>query len=213
MNNREQSLIEDLVNQLEPNRSWSSFYRALGWFTFLCVFNILAFLAYQNFRPGFSSQLLTHPRFLVEIISASALTLLILYGILSDIVPGKSLSPVIKGVGVFLLLTLVYSLYLSFYNPTPEVSIVGARAFCLEEVVMYGLLGLFSCFYFVRKSDYPFTRRSYLLIGMGTTLIPAVLMQLACMYSPKHALLIHYGPILVGLIFGFFLSLFSKTRD
>lgn len=201
------------MNQLEPNRSWPSSYRAFGWFIALLIFNTLAFLAYQNFRPGFTEQLIEHPRFLTEVLVALALIVFIFYIILSDIVPGKEISPLVKSIGVFLVLTLSYSLYLSFKAPTPEASIVGARPFCLEEVIVYGLVGLFTCFYFVRKSDYPFTRRSYLLIGMGTMLIPGVLMQLACLYSPKHALLIHYGPVVVGLLFGFFLSLFSKTRD
>ena len=201
------------MNQLEPQRSWPSSYRAFGWFIALLIFNILAFLAYQNFRPGLTEQLIEHPRFLTEILVAFALIIFILYVILSDIVPGKEISPFLKSIGVFLVLTLVYSLYLSFQTQTPETSIVGARPFCLEEVIVYGLVGLFTCFYFVRKIDYPFTRRSYLLIGVATTLIPGVLMQLACMYSPKHALVIHYGPIVIGLLFGFFLSLFSKTRD
>lgn len=213
MQNQETSFIEDLVNQLEPRRSWPASWRSFAWFTILLVLNTFAFLAYQSFRPTAGADLLSHPRFVVEILSAIGLIVMLFYSILSDIVPGKKIPGSLKALALFFFLVLISTLYLSFSVPSPESTILGARAFCVEEVLGYGLLGLLTCFYFVRKSDYPFSRRSYLLIGAGTMLIPGFLMQLACMYSPKHALILHYGPVLVGLLFGFLFSLFCKTRD
>lgn len=200
------------MNQLEPKRFWPSQWRALSWLIVLLVLNSLAFLLYQQFRPGFLNDLLNYPRLAIEIIAATGLIFLIFYFSLSDLIPGKKITLSTKLFFSLFSAVLILSLYFSFSLPSPESSTLGARAFCVEEVLLYGLIGLFSCFYFIKRNDFPLSRKSYLLIGAGTMLVPGFLMQLACMYSPTHGLLLHYGPILFGLFFGFLFSLFNKVR-
>jgi hypothetical protein len=209
----EQMFIESLVQQKRKGVFFSPFLRTLfTLFTFITL-NVIFFKLYQNFRPHFLEQLLTYPRFLIELVSAFFLMCTGFYYMYSKLVPGKIINIKIRIFVSFILSLFILSILFGFYNSAPESSTLGARSFCFEEVLLYGFLSLLIIFIFCWRSSFPLTFRAYLTMGAVTSLVPGTLMQLACMYSPQHGLYFHYGPVLFGILCGLCASFIGKRRE
>lgn len=197
MKQTDNQLIENLVNDLKPGRQWPPLSRGLWWLAITVVFNVVAMLAYQPFRPGFVNQLLAYPRFSLEIAFAITLTFSLVYFLFTQLVPGWKRPTWLPVVFTGSLLGLIVTLYLSFHMSAPEASRLGARAYCVEELLVYSLMAMGFASYFIRKADLPWTWQNKVATGLACGLVPGWLMQLSCMYSPTHGLLIHYLPSVV----------------
>ena len=92
MSTNESQFIENLSKELLPKRNGSPSWRTGLWALWALLLNTGAMLAYQSFRPGFLQQLIDHPRFLLEIASASVLTVFFIFFVFADLVPGRKLS-------------------------------------------------------------------------------------------------------------------------
>lgn len=207
----ENQFIENLADDLKPGRFWSPMKRSMGFLLVLLATNFGILLFEQGFRPGFLSEILAHPRFLIELLSASALIVCSIYYVFSSFVPGMKVSPAIKYGGLFSLLLFGISIYLSFGDFGPNSTFSGARMDCRQEVFIYSIIGLISFAYFAWTSPYPTHHFGYLYMGLASAVVPGTIMQVACMYSPMHSLDHHYGPALavalvVGLVFPFLKS-------
>ncbi len=212
MNKNESLFIDKLASDLKPGRQWSPVQRALLFVALTLLCNVAAFLAYQGFRPGWTTQLLQYWRFLLELICAAIFTGSLVLTLFSKMVPGRKISVLLKNVLWVSGLGFALSLLLSFVGENSMASRVGARGLCVEEVVVYGFISAFVFLYFARKTPIGLPRQQFFIMGVAAGLIPGGLMQLACMYSPLHSLLLHYVPALViGLLTFLLLPLFKRS--
>jgi hypothetical protein len=62
------------------------------------------------------------------------------------------------------------------------------------EVVAYGAVCLVAFVLMIRRGVVRFSWKLGMLYGLLAGLVPAALMQLACIYNPVHALMFHYLP-------------------
>ena len=187
-------LIEELANDLKPGRDWHPIARAGFWFAVFFLVSTLGMLAYQDFRPHFFDQLLGYTRFSLEIISIFLVCNFFLFFIFSLMIPGRKIPTTLYYLTGLVALIWLITQWTAFGSASPASSFIGARMYCVEEVFAYGVLGVGFLFYFVYKAQFRFRLWQYFLMGFVSGLIPGALMQLACMYAPKHGLLLHYGP-------------------
>ena len=193
-------LISQLASELEPVKPVKdTSARSLVWLGLSTVFALLAIHWYGPIRPGALQQLLTHPRFMLEILFGGAtIAVLALAGFRSAI-PAAS-APRLAFVGLVMLALWLASYLVGIVSPAVEPSMLGKREHCVFETFLYGLppavLGIVVCLRL-----YPLNPGvTALRIGLAAGLIPALYMQIACMYDPVHALTLHMLPgILLGL--------------
>ncbi len=194
-------LIEELADDLQPGRHWHPVIRAGFWAGVFVLISTLGMLSYQSFRPHFFDQMLEHSRFSIEMLSIFLFSSFLIFSLFNFMVPGRKSPNTLWILSELSLFAWIISQYLAFGSASPKSSIVGARSFCVEEVLVYGLIGMGFLFYFVWKARFPFKVWQCFLMGLVSGLIPGALMQLACMYSPKHGLILHYTPaVFLGLL-------------
>lgn len=171
--------------------------RAILWFALALLISAALMHYVQVFRPGFADQLFHHPFFLIEIVSALLIAPLGAYIVMTRSIPGeRAPKSVVLGLWVLVLL-FVSGFSAGFTHFAPETSTVGARHACWMEVVAYGFVCLLMFAGMVRRGCVRFSWRLGMLYGLVAGLIPAALMQMACMYNPMHALIFHYLPVVV----------------
>ena len=206
-----ENFIDGLASDLKPGRHWHPAARAFIWACLFTAISVFGMLWYQPFRPQFFNQLLEHSRFGVEMVSAFLVVNCFIYCIFISLVPGRKIPKSLLGLSLFAITIWSISFYLSFQSASPPASPVGARSYCVEEVAVYGIIGILFFFYFVRKTFIPVPRSVYFLMGVTAGLVPGALMQIACAYFPMHGLLVHYMPALVvGLLAAVVMPLIQK---
>ncbi len=171
--------------------------RALLWFIVAACVSALWMRSVQAFRPGFPDQLAHHPLFLVEIVSAFLFSALGAYLLLARATPGERIPRTVVAALWILGLLFLGGFASSFTHLAPEATMVGKRDACWHEVVTYGAVCMLLFVIMIRRGWVRFSWRLGWLYGLVAGLIPAALMQLACMYVPAHALKFHYLPVLI----------------
>ncbi|GAB1256417.1 hypothetical protein NBRC116494_09190 [Aurantivibrio plasticivorans] len=163
----------------------------------LAVIGVTAWVA--PLRAGFLSDLLTL-RYGIEMASGLLMALGLIVLAFRTAVPG-SVSPLLVTTTLLAGILWVGMVAWGVFDPALEPSMVGKRDHCLEEVLIYSFP--------LAVLGGALLRRGYVLngwlsgaiIGFVSTVIPALIMQLACMYVPMHALIYHLSPAaFVGLL-------------
>ena len=213
MSMNESQFLDNLANDLKPNRFWSPVTRSMLFIVFLFVSNLAVLLYEQGFRPGFVGELSSHPRFLLELLTSFSIIICCIYFTFISFVPGFKSSPWMKYLAYASVALFGLCLYLSFQSAAPESTFAGARHNCRDEVFLYSFIGLFVFSFFAFRSAYPTHKWGYLFMGISSAMVSGTIMQIACMYSPMHALDHHYGPaLLVATIVGITLP-WIKSRS
>ena len=173
--------------------------RSAVWFAASTLLTVVFILCVQAFRPGALAQLMEYPLLLVEVLSALLIVPFAAYLCFVRTVPGARVPGSVVLVFWLLAVTLATGLALSCAHTglTPPLSTVGARLACWLEVLVYGGLSLTLFLLMGRRGYLRFSSTGGALMGLMAGLLPAALMQVACMYDPSHGLLFHYAPILV----------------
>ena len=198
-----QDFIDDLVSRHKPVKLFRAGQKLTQWLILTISLNFFSMYIVQGFRPDFFKQLVSYPRFLFEIVSGSLLCIFLLYFSIRILIPGVQL---IKK--HFIWLSICFSVFfatllLSWWIPSPPESSLGMRAHCNFEVFVYGTVGFVITFFYFKNFDLGVSRFQMASISLGSGLVPALFMQMACMYSPSHALVAHYGPVFLIGILGF----------
>ena len=87
------------------------------------------------------------------------------------------------------------------YSPAFEPSVLGKRHYCVYETFVYSLPPVATAFWLTRKLFplRPIYTAAFFSLAAG--MIPALYMQIACMYAPSHILKFHLLPgLLVGCL-------------
>ncbi len=197
MNERDM-LIDRLADDLQPVRSVGPRLGrgTLLWLTLSAVYVAAMTALIGPLRPGAMEQLVTHPRFLAEcLVGALAIAVLARVGFRSAIPGALSRRALAIAAGLTLLWLLNY--VVGFVSPALEPSMLGKRPHCYLETLILGLPPALAAVYWQHKLFPLRPMLSAALIGLAAGFLPALYMQIACMYAPGHILMWHILPGMV----------------
>ena len=197
MNANREDLIAELSSGLQPVRRPPSLAVLAGlWLLLGTCFVIAITRWFGPIRPTALSQLATEPRFMLETLLgglAIAYTAVVAF---RASVPG-ALTRRSALIAAGLMLAWLANYVIGLVSPALEPSMLGKRPHCVFETLLFGLppAGLA---WLMSRRLYPL-RPVYTaaLFGLAAGMIPALYMQVACMYMPAHILTLH---ILPGLL-------------
>ena len=195
--NKHESLISNLSSNLEPVSSPPNINRlAMAWFALSAIYVVAVTQLFGPIRPGAITQLSTEPRFLLETMSGVAAILWFSLLAFRSAVPA-ALTRQFAVAGLVLMALWLAQYVIGFVSPALEPSRLGKRNYCYFETMVYTLPAILAGLFFVRRL-YPLRPvRTAMSISLAAGMLPALYMQLACMYEPAHILAFH---ILPGLL-------------
>ncbi len=202
MNKPRAALIADLVATATPVMRPGKTNRNAVWW--LLIAGMIAFAAIRitgPFRSGVLEQLVAAPRFLFEsLLGFAAIMSLGLTAFRTGIPDATSIKRRVA-VPLWLLGAWVGMYVLGLFDPALTPSMSGKRAHCVVEALVWGVPGL-AIGWIALKRLWPLHGAwSGALLGLAAGAMPALIMQFACMYEPRHILLFHVLPGLsLGLI-------------
>jgi len=211
--NKNEILISNLSSDLAPVTPTRSINRlALTWFLLSAVYVVVITHLFGPIRPGALSQLGTEPRFLFETILGVAAILWFSLLVFRSAVPA-ALTRQFAVAGLVLMALWLAQYVIGFVSPALEPSRLGKRNYCYFETLVYALPVILSGLFFVRRL-YPLRPlRTAMSVGLVAGMLPALFMQLACMYEPLHILAFHILPGLLMVGVGAVIATRWRLRD
>lgn len=197
--NQRDDLIQSLSADLEPVRPVASPDRTAMLWLLGSLLWVIALTAWVGpLRPGVFNELVTAPRFLLDMgLGLVACGLLAVCAFRSS-VPGRLRRGFMIVSFVFLGLWLLQFL-VGLKLPALPPSTAGARQACWVEAIVYAT-GPMALGVILTRRLYPLSPwRTALCVGLVAGLLPAWYMQMACMYQVPHIITHH---ILPGLVVG-----------
>lgn len=202
--NKQHILISNLSRDLAPVSSPPNINRlAIAWFLLSAIFVVAITHLFGPIRPGAFSQLGTEPRFLLETMLGVAAILWTSLLAFRSAVPA-ALSKQFAATGMVLMALWLAQYVIGFVSPALEPSMLGKRDHCFSETLVYSLPVILTGLFLIRRL-YPLRPlRTAMSIGLAAGMLPALYMQLACMYEPSHILGYHILPglLMVGAAAG-----------
>jgi hypothetical protein len=157
----------------------------------------------QPFRPGFLSQLLSSPRFLLEVLFGLLVSVTAVTAVLASGIPGAREIRMLRFTFIGTLLVFIVLISASLLTPSLQPSMAGKRPYCVYETLIYGIPSLTILIYWFRFRLVSFERRwSGLIAGLAAAMLPAITMHFACMYVPSHVLRYHLLPAAAIAVLG-----------
>ena len=191
---RNERLIDELSRDLSPVAPARNVNLVgLAWLLVSAVFVVSITQAVDPVRPGVFDQFLESPRFLLE--TLLGVVAIAWVGLLAfrSAVPGE-LSRGFAAAGLALMALWLAQYVIGLVSPALEPSEWGKRPFCYLETMIYSAPLILAAL-FVARRFYPLNyRRTAMLLALAAGMIPALFMQVACMYDPSHILLLHVLP-------------------
>ncbi|NOX50507.1 MAG: DUF1109 domain-containing protein [Gammaproteobacteria bacterium] len=194
-NNSQRQLIRDLVADLQPSPQRIGF-QALSviWIAMAIIIVTVAMLALGPIRPGAVDQLLNHPQFTLEMLFGVTSVACFTFSGFSQSIPGTQSRTITRwawGMCALWVATIV----LGFQFPWAEASMLGKREHCTVEAYFYFVPTVVMALWLQQRRFPLYATRAAISAGMAAGLIPAIGMQLACMYEPGHILEFHVAPL------------------
>lgn len=197
-----QKLVDQLSTGLQPVRPVRHIDgRACLWLLISAGFVIGITHWFGPIRPSAINQLETEPRFLVETLLGVLAIITTTLVAFRAAIPGALPRRLSTLAGVLMVVWLGNYL-LGLLDPALEPSMVGKRDHCFVETLIYALPPMLLAFAFSRRL-YPL-RPVYAVgaFGLVAGMLPALYMQIACMYVPLHILQMHILPGLLVMLAG-----------
>ena len=202
--NKQHILISNLSRDLASVPPPPNINRlAIAWFLLSAIFVVAMTHLFGPIRPGALSQLGTEPRFLLETLLGVAAILWTSLLAFRSAVPA-ALSKQFAATGMVLMALWLAQYVIGFVSPALEPSMLGKRNHCFSETLVYSLPVILTGLFLIRRL-YPLRpMRTAMSIGLAAGMLPALYMQLACMYEPSHILGYHILPglLMVGAAAG-----------
>lgn len=199
---RHNELIAGLSRDLAPvSRAPDVNVQALVWFLASAVYVVAMTHLLGPIRPGALAQLVSEPRFLLESLLGVVAIIWICLVAFRASVPA-ALSRGFATGGIVLLLLWLAQYVIGLVNPALEPSSLGKRGHCYFETIAYALPPIIAALFLIRRL-YPLRYvRTSMWIALAAGMLPALYMQLACMYEPVHILKLHIAPGLAMVLAG-----------
>ena len=211
--NKYDTLISGLSSDLKPVSPPPNINRlALVWCLLSAVYVVVVTHLIDPIRPGAISQLGSEPRFLLEtMLGVAAIIWFSLLAFRSAIPAALTRQFAIAGVVLMTLWLLQY--VIGFVSPALEPSKLGKRDYCYIETMVYSLPVILTGLFLVRRL-YPLGFvRTAMSVSLVAGMLPALYMQLACMYAPAHILSFHILPGLLMVAVGAGIAVWWRSRD
>lgn len=198
--NRE--LIAELSTGLEPVRPVRNVNARAGlWLLLSAVFVVVITHWFGPIRSTAPAQLVAEPRFLLETLLgllAIATTTLVAF---RATIPG-ALSPGLARLAAVLMVLWLGNYLFGLLDPALEISMVGKRDHCFTETLVYALPPMLLALILTRRL-YPLQPvYAAAAFSLAAGMLPALYMQIACMYAPLHILQMHIFPGLLVMLLG-----------
>lgn len=196
------ALIAELSRDLSPvKRAPNINLVAMIWFLSSAFYVVVMTGFFDPVRPGAFDQLSSSFRFLFEtLLGIAALVWLSLLAFRAA-VPGALTRWFMAG-GFLLLGVWLFQYVIGLVSPALDPSMFGKRSHCFFETMVYALPPILAGLYFIRRL-YPLRPvRTAMWISLAAGMLPALHMQIACMYEPEHILTMHILPGLLMVIVG-----------
>ena len=190
-------LIRQLGNRLTPSPARMPVLQiAMLWLVMSIAYVVFTMLLIGPFREGASEQLIDHPRFALENAAGFFAIVFWTLGAFVASIPGVS-TRWFKRLGSAFLVLWVLDFVVGYVSPALEPSMLGKRQACSLEAYLYSVPPTIAAIW-LQARRYPLRPvQSAIHAATAAAMIPAVLMQLACMYAPTHILQHHVLPIAV----------------
>jgi hypothetical protein len=187
-------LIASLSSDLQAVRPALNVDRlALVWLLLSALYVVGVTHWFGPMRPNALSQLATEPRFLLEILGGTAAIALTAFAAFRALIPGVLGSRLVMVAGGVMAAWLGAYL-LGLVSPALEPSMLGKRPHCVWETFLFATPPAIAALFLARRL-YPLQPlRSAAALGLASGMLPALYMQLACMYMPEHILKFHIIP-------------------
>lgn len=202
MNNRDQ-LIASLVDDLEAKKNrWPVLWVAALWWFFSWVYVVLMSAFLGSIRVIHQLEELSHAyQFQFETLLGLCASLLVAIVAWYASTPG-ALTKRYMYLGLFFIAAWLGFYVVGFFEPALEPSMHGKREHCYLEAFIYSLPPiLVACFYIARR--YPINKiHTGFLVGLAGGMMPALFMQLSCMYEPEHIFTHHILPAVFAGVIG-----------
>lgn len=202
MKKQQRILISNLSNDLAPVKPLPNINKlGMAWFLMSAIYVVVVTHIFGPIRPGALTQLVTEPRFLLETMLGAASILWVSLLAFRSSVPAV-LSKQFAVTGLVLMVLWLTQYVIGLFSPALAPSTLGIRHYCYLETMVYALPVILAGLYQVRRF-YPLSPlRTAMSIGLVAGMLPALYMQLACMYDPIHILVFHILPGLLMVVVG-----------
>ncbi len=191
-------LIEALVEDLTPVRPAASWpLSLLTWSLASWPIVGIAILLAGPLRPGALAALGASPRETIEPVLGVLAGLTTVLAGLELGVPGRLRTGWLIGPAGLLLAGWVALLASGLSDPLGSTAMLGKRPSCELQVLAFSLPPLSLGLWALKRRALFHRAAAGALVGLGSALIPAIWMQLACMQDPLHELTHHAAPILL----------------
>jgi len=212
----QQQLIKSLATQLKPIKPlMNNNLLTLLWLLGSVLYCLAIIHLLGPIRSNAYSQLLTEPRFMLEMfagLTAIVLTSVVAFG---HTVPGALSGPVKMTAHIAVLFWIGLNIY-GLFDPAIEPSTEGYRHGCVFETFLYALPPLFIAGLLARRRMALELTPTGFSLGLAAGMIPAWYMQIACMYAPEHMLKFHLMPAIIVAVLGALLlkkiTFFSRRK-
>ncbi len=204
--------IQSLTSDLKPVRPALSPQRLAALWLLVCTVFVVAITQYiAPIRVGAWQQLVSTPRFALETVTAILAVICFALIVFRSSFPGMHYRRLV-GCGLVMLALWVTQYLVGLWRPAISPLPLGERHWCWLEIIVYSL-PLMVLALLMTRHLYPMTPLltacSYCLAG---GILPAVYMQLACMYEASHILIFHILPGLSMTLLGFlFARCYTKS--
>lgn len=195
-------LLDDLTADLRPTSRLSTGAAVALWLIASWAFVVGVTLATGDLRPGWFGQLRDTPRFLFECALGLAAGLLVFRAGVLLSVPGRAAWRRAVPAAIAWIAIWIGAYVYGLYDPALEPSMIGKRPHCFGETFMFSSVPLaLGLFLVARRAP---LQRAWVgtLVGAASASLPALMMQVACMYDPRHILQFHLLPVVVAGIAG-----------
>jgi len=200
--NRYDELITDLsrnVAPVAPARRVNML--AMTWFLLSAIYVVVTTHMIGPARPGAFVQLITEPRFLAECLLGATAILWVSLLAFRAAIPA-ALTRQFAAVGLVLMALWLAQYLIGLVSPALEPSMVGKRNYCYLETMVYAVPPILAGLFLIRRL-YPLRYvRTAMSLSLAAGMLPALYMQLACMYEPAHILSLHILPGLLMVLAG-----------
>lgn len=197
-----ENLIASLSTGLRPVRSQLPVdLIALLWLASSAAFIVAITHLFGPLRPNALTQLATEPRFLLEtVLGGVAISYTAVVAFRSAVPGAASKRSMLLAVSLITLWLANYGIGLAY--PALEPSMLGKRDHCVFETLIFAVPPACLAFLLTRRL-YPLKPvYSAFLFSLVAGMLPALYMQLACMYAPLHIIQMHIIPGLLVMLAG-----------
>ena len=206
-------LISSLSINVSPVKpSPNILFVVMLWFIISWVYVISLSLYLGPLRVGAIESLLTSPQFAFESCIG------FISGVLFCLIAFRESIPGLHNKWLIYLSYFSAILWISCYAvglsfPAIEPSMLGKRAHCVLEAYLYSTPPLIIGYLLIYRRFPLDSIRAGVFMGVSAGMLPALFMQISCMYDPRHILTHHLGPILIVVGGGAILGIIFKKQN